>query len=105
MAFTRGKDILAPYYRDLGLAVGIGLTPYEILLSLFARAPITTAGVSSQPLFVQSRRPDVVLLDLAAGIPHAVGAAFALSTVTKRDAPCSQPAATERPAKASGTSP
>ena len=24
MAFARGKDILAPYYRDLGLAVGIG---------------------------------------------------------------------------------
>ena len=38
MAFVRGKDILVPYYRDLGLALGIGLTPYEVLLSLFARA-------------------------------------------------------------------
>src|SRR5579864_8959702 len=37
MAFQRGKDILAPYYRDLGLAIGIGFTPLEVLLSLFAR--------------------------------------------------------------------
>src|SRR5208337_4228320 len=44
MAFERGKDILAPYYRDLGLALGIGLTPYEILLSLFARAADHNGG-------------------------------------------------------------
>ena len=44
MAFHRGKDILAPYYRDLGLAIGIGLTPFEILLSLFARAEDHNGG-------------------------------------------------------------
>jgi len=38
MAFERGKDILVPYYRDLGLELGIGLTPYEDILMLFARA-------------------------------------------------------------------
>ena len=44
MAFHRGKDILAPYYRDLGLALGIGLTPFEILLSIFARAEDHNGG-------------------------------------------------------------
>ena len=44
MAFERGKDILVPYYRDLGLDLGIGLTPYEVLLSLFARAADTSGG-------------------------------------------------------------
>src|SRR5580693_10629773 len=34
MAFVRGRDILAPYYRDLGLCLGIGLSPFEILLSI-----------------------------------------------------------------------
>jgi TPP-dependent pyruvate/acetoin dehydrogenase alpha subunit len=37
MAFERGCDVLVPYYRDLGLALGVGMTPFEILSSLFAR--------------------------------------------------------------------
>src|SRR6202042_848425 len=44
MAFERGKDIFVPYYRDLGLDLGIGLTPYEVLLSLFARADDHSSG-------------------------------------------------------------
>ena len=28
MAFERGKDSLVPYYRDLGLDVGVGLSAY-----------------------------------------------------------------------------
>lgn len=27
MAFARGRDILVPYYRDVGLVLGVGLTP------------------------------------------------------------------------------
>jgi 2-oxoisovalerate dehydrogenase E1 component alpha subunit len=79
MAFTRGKDILAPYYRDLGLAVGIGLTPYEILLSLFARAADHNGG-RQFPNHYSSKAAGLMSFSsiLAAGIPHAVGAAFAL---------------------------
>src|ERR1700691_6346468 len=44
MAFNRGRDILAPYYRDLGLCLGIGLSPFEILLSIFARAEDHNGG-------------------------------------------------------------
>ncbi len=79
MAFTRGKDILAPYYRDLGLALGIGLSPYEILLSIFARAADHNGG-RQFPNHYSSKRAGVMSFSsiLAAHIPHAVGAAYAM---------------------------
>ena len=78
MAFHRGKDILAPYYRDLGLAVGIGLTPFEILLSLFARAEDHNGG-RQFPNHYSSKAAGLMSFSsiLAAHIPHAVGAAYA----------------------------
>jgi 2-oxoisovalerate dehydrogenase E1 component alpha subunit len=79
MAFHRGKDILAPYYRDLGLAVGIGLTPFEILLSLFARADDHNGG-RQFPNHYSSKAAGLMSFSsiLAAHIPHAVGAAYAI---------------------------
>ncbi|HEY3676749.1 MAG TPA: thiamine pyrophosphate-dependent dehydrogenase E1 component subunit alpha [Candidatus Tumulicola sp.] len=78
MAFRRGEDILAPYYRDLGLAVGIGLTPFEILLSLFARAEDHNGG-RQFPNHYSSKAAGLMSFSsiLAAHIPHAVGAAYA----------------------------
>ena len=79
MAFARGKDILVPYYRDLGLALGVGVTPYEVLLSLFARAADHSAG-RQFPHHYASRRLGVQTISsvIAAQLPHAVGAAYAL---------------------------
>ncbi|HTU71207.1 MAG TPA: thiamine pyrophosphate-dependent dehydrogenase E1 component subunit alpha [Candidatus Baltobacteraceae bacterium] len=79
MAFARGKDILAPYYRDLGLALGIGLSPYEIMLSIFARAADHNGG-RQFPNHYSSKRAGLLSFSsiLAAHIPHAVGAAYAL---------------------------
>jgi len=79
MAFERGKDILAPYYRDLGLAIGIGFTPLEVLLSLFARAADHNGG-RQFPNHYSSKRIGMMSFSsiLAAQIPHAVGAAYAL---------------------------
>lgn len=78
MAFERGKDILVPYYRDLGLAVGIGFTPYEVLLSLFARAEDHNGG-RQFPNHYSSKKIGLVSFSsiLAAHIPHAVGIAYA----------------------------
>ena len=80
MAFERGKDILVPYYRDLGLALGIGVTPYEVLLSLFARAADHSAG-RQFPHHYASRRLGLHSISsvIAAQLPHAVGAAYALT--------------------------
>ena len=79
MAFVRGKDILVPYYRDLGLALGIGVTPYEVLLSLFARAADHSAG-RQFPHHYASRALGVHSISsvIAAQLPHAVGAAYAM---------------------------
>lgn len=79
MAFNRGKDILAPYYRDLGLAIGIGLTPYEIMLSIFARAEDHNGG-RQFPNHYSSKKAGLMSFSsiLAAHIPHAVGAAYAI---------------------------
>jgi 2-oxoisovalerate dehydrogenase E1 component alpha subunit len=79
MAFNRGKDVLAPYYRDLGLAIGIGLTAYEIMLSIFARAEDHNGG-RQFPNHYSSKRAGLMSFSsiLAAHIPHAVGAAYAM---------------------------
>jgi 2-oxoisovalerate dehydrogenase E1 component alpha subunit len=79
MAFKRGKDILAPYYRDLGLSIGIGLTPYEIMLSIFARAADHNGG-RQFPNHYSSKKAGLMSFSsiLAAHIPHAVGAAYAI---------------------------
>ncbi len=79
MAFERGKDILAPYYRDLGLATGIGLSAYEIMLSIFARAADHNGG-RQFPNHYSSKRAGLMSFSsiLAAHIPHAVGAAYSM---------------------------
>ncbi len=79
MAFERGKDILVPYYRDLGLELGVGLTPYEVLLSLFARAGDHSAG-RQFPHHYASKRLGMYTISsiIAAQTSHAVGAAYAL---------------------------
>jgi 2-oxoisovalerate dehydrogenase E1 component alpha subunit len=79
LAFEREKDILAPYYRDLGLALGIGVTPYEIMLSSFARAADHNGG-RQFPNHYSSKAAGLMSFSsvLATHIPHAVGAAYAL---------------------------
>lgn len=79
MAFHRGKDILAPYYRDLGLSIGIGLSAYEIMLSIFARAADHNGG-RQFPNHYSSKAAGLMSFSsiLAAHIPHAVGAAYAI---------------------------
>src|SRR5579885_3416576 len=44
MAFNRGRDILVPYYRDLGLVLGVGYPVLDLLLSMFARATDRAGG-------------------------------------------------------------
>ena len=79
MAFERGKDILVPYYRDLGLDLGIGVTPYEVLLSLFARAADHSGG-RQFPHHYASKKLNLYSISsiIAAQTSHAVGAAYTL---------------------------
>jgi 2-oxoisovalerate dehydrogenase E1 component alpha subunit len=86
MAFVRGKDILVPYYRDLGLDIGIGLRPVEVLLSLFGRADDHSGG-RQFPHHYASKQLGLYTISsvLASQLPHAVGAAYALKYRNERD--------------------
>jgi 2-oxoisovalerate dehydrogenase E1 component alpha subunit len=78
MAFERGQDVLVPYYRDLGLVLGVGYTPLEMLNSMFARVTDRSGG-RQFPNHYTNR--DMGLLSIssiiAAHCPHAVGVAYA----------------------------
>lgn len=87
MAFARGRDILVPYYRDLGLDLGIGLSPLDVLLSLFGRAADHSGG-RQFPHHYASKALGLYSISsvLAAQLPHAVGAAYALAYRKERRA-------------------
>ncbi len=78
-AFVRGKDILVPYYRDVGLVVGVGLDPLDVLLSLFARAADRSGG-RQFPNHFTNRAVGIMSISsiIAAQCTHAVGAAYAM---------------------------
>jgi 2-oxoisovalerate dehydrogenase E1 component alpha subunit len=80
MAFVRGKDVLAPYYRDLGLVLGIGVTPFEMLVSMFARAGDTSGG-RQFPNHYSDRARGLLSISsiIAAHLPHATGVAYAFA--------------------------
>jgi 2-oxoisovalerate dehydrogenase E1 component alpha subunit len=80
MAFVRGSDILVPYYRDLGLVLGVGITPLELLANMFARESDLSAG-RQFPNHYTARERGVVSVSsiIAAHCTHAAGIAYALT--------------------------
>ena len=80
MAFVRGSDILVPYYRDLGLVLGVGVTPLEMLANMFAREADLSAG-RQFPNHYTARERGVASVSsiIAAHCTHAAGMAYALA--------------------------
>jgi 2-oxoisovalerate dehydrogenase E1 component alpha subunit len=79
LALRPGVDHTFPYYRDLGLVLALGMTPYEIFLNLFAKADDPNSGGRQMPnhwahseLRIYSHSSPV-----ANQIPHAAGVALA----------------------------
>jgi 2-oxoisovalerate dehydrogenase E1 component alpha subunit len=78
MAFVRGRDVLVPYYRDLGLALGVGMTPFEILSSLFARRTDRSGGRQFPNHYTNHDLGVASISSIIAGhCTHAVGIAAA----------------------------
>jgi 2-oxoisovalerate dehydrogenase E1 component alpha subunit len=79
-AFVRGRDVLAPYYRDLGLALGVGMTAFEILSSMFARASDRSGG-RQFPNHYTNHELGILSISsiIAAHCTHAVGVASAFA--------------------------
>jgi 2-oxoisovalerate dehydrogenase E1 component alpha subunit len=86
-AMRRGLDWAWPYYRDLGVGLALGVTPYELFLTALARAddPHSGGRQLSSHLSSPSLRIGSVSSEVAAHVPHAVGTAYA-SWVRRDDA-------------------
>ena len=78
-AMRRGHDSAWLYYRDMGVGLALGVTPYEVLLGALARAADPHSGGRQLTTHLSSTvlRIGTVSSAIAAHIPHAVGAAFA----------------------------
>ncbi len=79
LALRPGQDIVVPYYRDVGVALALGLTPLDILLGTLDRADDPFTGARQMPFHFTSRRLRIPSpsTSIATQIPHAVGAALA----------------------------
>jgi 2-oxoisovalerate dehydrogenase E1 component alpha subunit len=79
-ALERGRDVWLPYYRDLGVVLVAGMTPYEIFLGLFAKADDPASGGRQMPAHWSSRRLGIISGSSPIGtqIPHAAGIAYAV---------------------------
>jgi len=78
-ALKKGTDWVLPYYRDIGVMIALGMSPYEILLGLFAKADDPSSGGRQMPCHWSWPQMKVVTRSsvIAANLPHAAGIAYA----------------------------
>src|SRR5438445_7493078 len=78
-ALDRTQDWFAPYYRDLGVVMALGMTAEEILKSVMARAGDPNSGARQMPSHFGSRRLRIISQGSAVATQclHAVGVALA----------------------------
>jgi 2-oxoisovalerate dehydrogenase E1 component len=78
-AIRAGHDVVLPYYRDLGVMLAVGMTPYQILLAVFARPDDPNSGGRQMPNHWGSPELNVISgsSPIATHIPHAAGIAKA----------------------------
>ncbi len=78
-ALKKQKDIILPYYRDLGVVLVFGMTPKDLMLSAFAKAEDPNSGGRQMPGHFGSKKLNIVTgsSPVTTQVPHAVGVALA----------------------------
>src|SRR5437763_1793714 len=78
-AVRAGHDAVLPYYRDVGVVLTLGMTPYDVLLGVFARPEDPSSGGRQMPNHWGSRALNIITgsSPIATHIPHAAGMALA----------------------------
>ena len=78
-ALDPDRDILHPYYRDIGMVLRLGMTPRELMLALFARHEDVTSGSRQMPAHFSKKEARIVSgsSPVATQIPQAAGFALA----------------------------
>ena len=86
-ALRPGSDLFYTYYRDLGVMISVGMSPYQIMLGYMARAGEPMSGARQFP--TQGAMPGLGLVNLsnvvATHLPQGVGASLAMR-MQRRDA-------------------
>ncbi|MCQ6558117.1 thiamine pyrophosphate-dependent dehydrogenase E1 component subunit alpha [Paenibacillus mendelii] len=85
-ALNREIDYFLPYYRDYALVLTVGMTPRELMLSVFAKAEDPNSGGRQMPGHFGSKRLRIVTgsSPVTTQVPHAVGLALA-AKMKKKD--------------------
>jgi len=78
-AMQRGHDFLYPYYRDLSMAMALGMTPRDILLGVFGRKGDPSSGGRQMPEHYCYTPGNVLSVSspVTTQIPQAAGVALA----------------------------
>ena len=78
-ALTPGKDWVVPYYRDIGVVLALGMTLYELMLNVFAKADDPNSGGRQMPTHWSRRDLRIVSGSsvVATQVPIAAGVAWA----------------------------
>ena len=85
-ALRAGYDVALPYYRDFGVVLTLGMTPYEVFLAVLARADDPNSGGRQMPNHWGCKRLNIITgsSPIATQLPHAAGLAQA-STIRGDD--------------------
>lgn len=79
-AINRGVDYVVPYYRDLALALSLGITPRDFMISLFGKAGEISSKARQMPSHWGSKAHHILSTSspVATQVPQAAGMAFAI---------------------------
>lgn len=85
--FTGGKDWFFPYYRDLGLMVGLQVDNRDLLMNFMSKSGDPFSGGRQMPMHYSSKALQVVSQSSVTGtqFSQAVGAALGIRLANKHD--------------------